>query len=82
MILLNRTSIRYLKWKRKKLEETVASLLENAASDKKEFAEEMEEIKSSVAMVKTGLGGQIDRIAVSTEMITIWLILYESFYFF
>ena len=44
-------------------------MLENAASDKKQVAEEMKEIKSSVAMVKTGLGGQIDRIAVSTELI-------------
>ena len=54
------------KRKRKKLENSVASLLENAASDKNQVAEEIKEIKSSVAMVKTGLGAQIDRIAVST----------------
>ena len=74
MILLTKNLFRVSKWNRKKLEESVASLLENAASDKKQVAEEMKEIKSSVAMVKTGLGGQIDRIAVSTEMIIIWLI--------
>ena len=69
MILLTKNLFRVSKWNRKKLEESVASLLENAASDKKQVAEEMKEIKSSVAMVKTGLGGQIDRIAVSIEMI-------------
>ena len=53
------------KWKRKKLENTVASLLEDAASGKNQVAEEIKEIRSSVAMVKTGLGAQIDRIAVS-----------------
>ena len=55
--------------KTKKLENSVASLLENAASDKNQVAEEIKEIKSSVAMVKTGLGAQIDRIAVSTPTI-------------
>ena len=79
MILLTQNSFRVSKWKLRKLEETVASLVENAASDKKQVAEEMKEIKSSVAMVKTGLGGQIDRIAVSTEMIIIWLMLYNLY---
>ena len=46
------------KRKRKKLENSVASLLENAASDKNQVAEEIKEIKSSVALVKTGLGAQ------------------------
>ena len=54
---------------KKKLENSVASLLENAASDKNQVAEEIKEIKSSVALVKTGLGAQIDRIAVSTPTI-------------
>ena len=51
--------------KTKKLENSVASLLKNAASNKNQVAEEINEIKSSVAMVKTGLGAQIDRLAVS-----------------
>ena len=50
----------------KELENSVASLLDNAASDKNEVAEEIKEIKSSMLLVKTGLGAQIDRIAVST----------------
>ena len=50
-----------------KLEENVASLLENAASDKIQISTEIKEIKSSVALVKTGLGAEINRLAVSTH---------------
>ena len=48
-----------------KLEENVASLLENEASNKIQVSAEIKKIKSSVASVKTGLGAEIDRLAVS-----------------
>ena len=51
--------------KLKKLEANVASLLENAAVDKKYVSSELQEIRSSVASVKKGLGAEIDRLAVS-----------------
>ena len=68
-----------------KLEENVASLLENVASDQIQVSAEIKEIKSSVASVKTGLGAEIDRLAVSdisyvfqnlNNMAHIWAIQY------
>ena len=43
----------------------MASLIENAAADKSQVSEDIEEIKSSVVMVKNGLGAKIDHLAVS-----------------
>ena len=54
------------------IEETVASLLETAASDKNQVAEEIEGIKSNVALVKTGLTSKIDNLAVS------WLRIFQQ----
>ena len=48
-----------------KLEASVASLIENAASDKSQMSERIEKIESNVVLVKTGLGAKIDNIAVS-----------------
>ena len=48
-----------------KLEASVASLIENASSDKSEVSEQMKEIKSSVALVKSRLTTKIDNLAVS-----------------
>ena len=48
-----------------KLEASMASLIENASVDKNEVAEQIGKIKSSVALVKTGLTTKIDNIAVS-----------------
>ena len=56
-----------------KLEENVASLLENAASNKIQVSAEIKEIKSSVALVKSGLGAEIDRLSVSY----LWAIKYD-----
>ena len=43
----------------------MASLIESAASEKTQVSEKIEEIKSSVALVKTGLTTKIDHLAVS-----------------
>ena len=48
-----------------KLEASVASLIKNAASEKSQMSERIEKIESNVVLVKTGLGAQIDNIAVS-----------------
>ena len=56
-------------WKLKKLEENVASLLENAASDKIQATTEMNEIKSNVDMIENRLDAKIDSLAVSYNRI-------------
>ena len=48
-----------------KLEASVESLIENASVDKTKVSEQMNEIKSSVALVKTGLTSKINHLAVS-----------------
>ena len=40
-------------------------MLESTAADKKHVSSEIENIKSNVALVKSGLGAEIDRLAVS-----------------
>lgn len=47
------------------LEASVASLIENASSDQIEVSEQIEDIKSSVVLVKTGLTTKINHLAVS-----------------
>ena len=48
-----------------KLETSVASLIDNAASDKSQLSDRIEEIESNVIAVKTRLGAKIDHVAVS-----------------
>ena len=45
----------------------MASLIENASSDKSEVSEKIEEIKSSVALVETGLTSKLNHLAVSNS---------------
>ena len=40
-------------------------MIENAAADKREASQKIEEIKSSVSLLKTGLTTKIDNFAVS-----------------
>ena len=47
----------------------MASLIENASSDKSEVSEKIEEIKSSVALVETGLTSKLNHLAVSNIQI-------------
>ena len=47
------------------LEASVESLMKNASVDKTKVSEQMNEIKSSVALVKTGLTSKINHLAVS-----------------
>ena len=75
-------SISSSKMKIEKLEENVASLLENVASDKIQVSAEIKEIRSSVALVKSGLGAEIDRLAVSDiwfGIYLLWPIIYGSY---
>ena len=51
--------------KRIKLETSVETLIENASVDKTEVSEQMNQIKSSVALMKTGLTTKINHLAVS-----------------
>ena len=51
------------------LEASVESLIENASIDKTKVSEQMNEIKSSVALVKTGLTTQINILAVRNSYI-------------
>ena len=48
------------------LEESVSSLIENAASQESGVPQQIEEIKSNVASIKTGLEEKIDQLAVSS----------------
>ena len=48
-----------------KLEASVQSLIETAASDKSQLSKRFEKIESNVISVKTGLGAKIDHVAVS-----------------
>ena len=52
-----------------KLEASMVSLIENASVDKTKVSEQMNEIKSSVALVKTGLTTQINILAVRNSYI-------------
>ena len=54
------------------LEESVSSLIENAASQKSGVPQQIEEIKSNVASVKTGLEEKIDQLAVRSIEIFLW----------
>ena len=47
----------------------MVSLIENASVDKTKVSEQMNEIKSSVALVKTGLTTQINILAVRNSYI-------------
>ncbi len=53
------------------LEASVASLMENATVDKREVSEQIKDIKSSVALVKTGLTTKINHLAVSNSQILV-----------
>ena len=48
-----------------KLEASVTSLIENAASDKSQVSTRLAKIESNVISVKTGLGAKIDHVVVS-----------------
>ena len=48
-----------------KLEASVASLIDNTATDKIQVSKRFEKIESNVIAVKTGLGAKIDHVAVS-----------------
>ena len=52
-----------------KLEASMVSLIENASVDKTKVSEQMNEIKSSVALMKTGLTTQINILAVRNSYI-------------
>ena len=52
-----------------KLEASMVSLIENASVDKTKVSKQMKEIKSSVALVKTGLTTQINILAVRNSYI-------------
>ena len=54
-----------LRSKRIKLETSVESLIKNASVDKAKVSEQMNQIKSSVALMKTGLTTKINHFAVS-----------------
>ena len=53
------------------LEASVKSLIENASVDKTKVSQQMNEIKSSVALVKTGLTSKINHLAVSHSRIRV-----------
>ena len=45
----------------------MASLIDNAASDKSQLSDRIQKIESSVISVKNGLGAKIDHVAVSKK---------------
>ena len=62
---INDVSDQKINEKINKLETSVASLINNEASDKSQLSDRIEKIESSMISVKNGLGAKIDHVAVS-----------------